>query len=127
MQEALTNVVRHAGTGRCRVAVGYEDEELTVEVLDEGRGATENSSTHGLGRGLRPAPCQCSGALPAAGRGPRQPPASCRGLCCLCRSAAVFSPASAQGSPSMTPRNGPDRAATDRRPRSVPPDLRNSF
>ncbi|MFI7314492.1 phage integrase central domain-containing protein [Streptomyces hygroscopicus] len=50
----------------------------------------------------------------------QQPPARRRGLCCLCRSVAVFSPASAQDSPSMTPRNGPDRAATGRKPRVSP-------
>ncbi|MFG2288268.1 sensor histidine kinase [Streptomyces sp. NPDC048595] len=42
VQEALTNVVRHAGTGRCRVAIDYGDEELSVEVVDHGHGATEN-------------------------------------------------------------------------------------
>ncbi|MFJ1546099.1 histidine kinase [Streptomyces sp. NPDC088246] len=49
VQEALTNVVRHAGTGRCRVAIDYGDEELSVEVVDDGRGATENGSAHGFG------------------------------------------------------------------------------
>jgi signal transduction histidine kinase len=49
VQEALTNVVRHAGTGRCRVLIDYGDEELSVEVVDDGRGATENSSSHGFG------------------------------------------------------------------------------
>ncbi|MEV6125946.1 sensor histidine kinase [Streptomyces violaceusniger] len=49
VQEALTNVVRHAGTGQCRVAIGYEDGELSVEVVDDGRGATENGSAHGFG------------------------------------------------------------------------------
>ncbi|MEU6067466.1 sensor histidine kinase [Streptomyces sp. NPDC047082] len=49
VQEALTNVVRHAGTGRCRVAITYGDEELSVEVVDDGRGATENGSAHGFG------------------------------------------------------------------------------
>ncbi|MFH8902671.1 sensor histidine kinase [Streptomyces coeruleorubidus] len=49
VQEALTNVVRHAGTGRCRVAIDYGDEELTVEVVDDGRGATGNGSAHGFG------------------------------------------------------------------------------
>ncbi|MFD0346267.1 ATP-binding protein [Kitasatospora aburaviensis] len=39
MQEALTNVVRHAAVDHCRVAVGYGDEELSVEVVDDGRGA----------------------------------------------------------------------------------------
>ncbi|MEU6210862.1 ATP-binding protein [Streptomyces sp. NPDC047023] len=49
MQEALTNVVRHAGVGRCRVAIGYGDEELSVEVVDDGCGATANGWTHGFG------------------------------------------------------------------------------
>ncbi|MEU7428375.1 ATP-binding protein [Streptomyces sp. NPDC040750] len=49
VQEALTNVVRHAGTGRCRVAIDYGDEELSVEVIDDGRGANGNGSAHGFG------------------------------------------------------------------------------
>ncbi|MBX7551970.1 sensor histidine kinase [Streptomyces sp. tea 10] len=49
VQEALTNVVRHAGTGACRVAVDYGDEELTVEVVDDGRGATGAGPGHGFG------------------------------------------------------------------------------
>ncbi|MFD7088465.1 sensor histidine kinase [Streptomyces sp. NPDC059883] len=49
VQEALTNVVRHAGTGRCRVLIDYGDEELSVEVVDDGRGATGNASVHGFG------------------------------------------------------------------------------
>ncbi|MFE5806334.1 sensor histidine kinase [Streptomyces sp. NPDC056491] len=49
VQEALTNVVRHAGTGRCRVAIDYGDEELSVEVVDDGRGATGDSSARGFG------------------------------------------------------------------------------
>ncbi|NJP76642.1 sensor histidine kinase [Streptomyces sp. AA8] len=49
VQEALTNVVRHAGTGHCRVTIDYGDEELSVEVVDDGRGATGNGSAHGFG------------------------------------------------------------------------------
>lgn len=49
VQEALTNVVRHAGTGRCRVLIDYGDEELSVEVVDDGHGTTANGSTHGFG------------------------------------------------------------------------------
>ncbi|TDC78277.1 sensor histidine kinase [Streptomyces hainanensis] len=49
VQEALTNVVRHAGTGRCRVLVDYRDEELSVEIVDDGRGTTRNGSSHGFG------------------------------------------------------------------------------
>ncbi|WP_073947534.1 sensor histidine kinase [Streptomyces kebangsaanensis] len=49
VQEALTNVVRHARTGRCRVAIDYGDEELSVEVVDDGCGAAENGLAHGFG------------------------------------------------------------------------------
>ncbi|MFI0372825.1 sensor histidine kinase [Actinomadura sp. 1N219] len=38
VQEAVTNVVRHAGTSECRVTIEYGDEELSVEVDDDGRG-----------------------------------------------------------------------------------------
>ncbi|MFC4534860.1 sensor histidine kinase [Sphaerisporangium dianthi] len=38
IQEALTNVARHAGTGRCRVSIECRDDELALEVLDGGRG-----------------------------------------------------------------------------------------
>jgi len=38
VQEAVTNVVRHAGTRSCRVTVDYRDEELAIEVLDSGNG-----------------------------------------------------------------------------------------
>ncbi|MES9539265.1 histidine kinase [Actinomadura sp. NPDC000600] len=38
VQEAVTNVVRHAGTDRCRVTVGYGDGDLAVEIEDDGRG-----------------------------------------------------------------------------------------
>ncbi|MFA3836345.1 sensor histidine kinase [Streptomyces aureus] len=38
VQEALTNVVRHSGAGRCRVTVGFGEDELSVEIVDEGNG-----------------------------------------------------------------------------------------
>ncbi|WP_405149128.1 histidine kinase [Sphaerisporangium sp. NBC_01403] len=38
VQEALTNVVRHAGASSCLVSVDYRDEELSIEVLDGGPG-----------------------------------------------------------------------------------------
>jgi signal transduction histidine kinase len=40
IQEALTNVIRHAGAHDCRVVLDYRDEELRVEVTDDGRGTT---------------------------------------------------------------------------------------
>ncbi|MCL7380467.1 sensor histidine kinase [Streptomyces sp. 35G-GA-8] len=49
VQEALTNVVRHAGTGHCRVTIEYGDGELSVEIVDDGRGATEDGPAHGFG------------------------------------------------------------------------------
>ncbi|WP_173096913.1 sensor histidine kinase [Actinomadura verrucosospora] len=38
VQEAVTNVVRHAGTERCRVTIDYRGEELAVEIADDGCG-----------------------------------------------------------------------------------------
>jgi signal transduction histidine kinase len=39
VQEALTNVVKHAGSARAQVAIRYRDHEVLVEVTDDGRGA----------------------------------------------------------------------------------------
>jgi signal transduction histidine kinase len=39
VQEALTNVVKHAGSARAQVVVGYRDQDVRVEVTDDGRGA----------------------------------------------------------------------------------------
>jgi signal transduction histidine kinase len=38
IQEALTNVVKHAQTSSCRVLLGYRDEALTIEITDNGAG-----------------------------------------------------------------------------------------
>ncbi|MBE3009219.1 sensor histidine kinase [Microbispora sp. NEAU-D428] len=38
VQEAVTNVVRHAGTTSCQVRIDYRDDEVRIEVLDDGRG-----------------------------------------------------------------------------------------
>ena len=40
VQEALTNVVKHAGPARAQVTIGYHDQDVTVEVTDNGRGGT---------------------------------------------------------------------------------------
>ncbi|MFE2581630.1 sensor histidine kinase [Streptomyces sp. NPDC059378] len=69
VQEALTNVVRHAGTGHCRVAVDYGDEELSVEIVDDGHGVTGNGTAHGFGIiGMRERAALLGGHLSA---GPR--------------------------------------------------------
>ena len=39
VQEALTNVVKHADTPSCRVIVSYGTDELSVEITDEGQGS----------------------------------------------------------------------------------------
>ena len=38
VQEALTNVVKHAQTSSCQVLIGYGDDELIIEVTDNGAG-----------------------------------------------------------------------------------------
>ena len=40
VQEALTNVVKHAGEARAQVTIGYGDQDVTVEVTDDGLGVT---------------------------------------------------------------------------------------
>ncbi|MFF2193642.1 sensor histidine kinase [Streptomyces sp. NPDC058157] len=50
VQEALTNVVRHAGSSaRARVTVDFREEELRVEVADDGRGAAVRRGRTGFG------------------------------------------------------------------------------
>ncbi|MEU6078824.1 sensor histidine kinase [Micromonospora sp. NPDC047074] len=48
VQEALTNVVRHASTDRCRVTVEHGPDEVAVEIVDEGRGARVGGEGHGI-------------------------------------------------------------------------------
>ncbi|WP_405879653.1 sensor histidine kinase [Streptomyces sp. NBC_01136] len=45
IQESVTNVVRHADTPSCRVTVDYRDEEIAVEVADDGRGRGSTTDT----------------------------------------------------------------------------------
>ncbi|MGH2816084.1 MAG: sensor histidine kinase, partial [Actinomycetota bacterium] len=54
VQEALTNVVKHAGPAHAQVVVGYRDQEIRVEVTDDGRGAAAPTSDGrvGVGHGL---------------------------------------------------------------------------
>ncbi|MEV3861374.1 sensor histidine kinase [Streptomyces sp. NPDC050095] len=49
VQESLANVVRHAAVDTCRVLVGYADDELRLEIVDEGRGPDARSSGTGFG------------------------------------------------------------------------------
>lgn len=48
-QEALTNVVKHAGASRAEVRVRFADGRIELDVLDDGRGPADDG---GRGRGL---------------------------------------------------------------------------
>ncbi|MGC0419733.1 sensor histidine kinase [Embleya sp. AB8] len=48
VQEALTNVAKHAGTSTGRVTLDYREDELAIEVLDDGRGCAAPVPGHGL-------------------------------------------------------------------------------
>jgi signal transduction histidine kinase len=60
VQEALTNVVKHARTNSCRVLIGYGQDELILEVTDNGAGLSAMTGTAMPGRSL---------ALAGAGQG----------------------------------------------------------
>jgi signal transduction histidine kinase len=47
VQEALTNVLKHAGAEQARVLLRYGD-ELVVEVTDDGNGPTNGATGSGL-------------------------------------------------------------------------------
>jgi signal transduction histidine kinase len=48
IQEAVTNVIRHAETEQCQVVIDQQDGQLSIEVTDSGRGG----STAGTGYGI---------------------------------------------------------------------------
>jgi signal transduction histidine kinase len=53
VQEALTNVLRHAGAARARVDVRHEDGSIAIEVSDDGRGlAAIADPNNGAGHGI---------------------------------------------------------------------------
>jgi signal transduction histidine kinase len=49
VQEAVTNVIRHAGTSFCQVLIEHREEQLAIEIADSGRG---HGAAAGSGRGL---------------------------------------------------------------------------
>ncbi|MFI6322649.1 sensor histidine kinase [Nonomuraea sp. NPDC050556] len=55
VQEALTNVLRHAGTKRVTVRLRWSDERLEVEVADKGRGGPRKDGFGLVGMGERAA------------------------------------------------------------------------
>ncbi len=52
VQEALTNVVKHAAPAHCRVAVSTAGETVTVEIEDDGERAGHSDAVGGGGQGL---------------------------------------------------------------------------
>jgi len=51
VQEALTNVIKHAGATEARVSVRYRDDGLELEVADDGAGPDpleDRTDSHGL-------------------------------------------------------------------------------
>jgi len=69
VQEALTNVLRHAGPTRALVRVTREDDQVVVEVADRGRGTAQASPDGGRGLpGMRARVESAGGSLAA---GPR--------------------------------------------------------
>jgi signal transduction histidine kinase len=48
IQEAVTNVIKHAATGQCRVTVAYQEDTLTLEVTDNGRGGAASGDASEL-------------------------------------------------------------------------------
>ncbi|MBW3606819.1 MAG: hypothetical protein KY463_00440 [Actinobacteria bacterium] len=67
VQEALTNVLKHAGPARARVAVRFTDRELELAITDDGRGpgGDVNGGGHGL-VGMRERVALYGGSLDAA-------------------------------------------------------------
>lgn len=45
IQEAVTNVIKHAATDRCQVTVEYQENALTIEVTDDGTGAAASGGS----------------------------------------------------------------------------------
>lgn len=45
IQEAVTNVVRHAGTDSCQVSIDRHDNSLSIEILDNGHGHVSTAET----------------------------------------------------------------------------------
>jgi len=84
VQEALTNVLKHADTDRARVRITHAPDHVEIEVSDEGRGPAPTPAGHGHGlAGMRERVALFGGSLevgPATGGGwrlvarlPREP------------------------------------------------------
>jgi signal transduction histidine kinase len=69
VQEALTNVLRHAGSAKVRITVARDADTLALEVLDDGAGTAEAAATEGHGiAGMRERALALGGTFTAAPR-----------------------------------------------------------
>jgi signal transduction histidine kinase len=70
VQEALTNVVKHAGASEVAVTLAREDDTVLISVSDDGVGIDPNRSTEGFGLiGMRERVALVAGTLTiSAGR-----------------------------------------------------------
>ncbi|MET8122521.1 sensor histidine kinase [Micromonospora sp. NPDC005189] len=72
VQEALTNVARHAGPTTAHIDVEYAPAQLTVSVTDDGQASPARPTTPGVGlRGMRERVTGLGGVLHAAARDDR--------------------------------------------------------
>jgi len=70
VQEALTNVAKHALASRVRVAIGNADGALWLEVEDDGRGFDADTKTNGFGlAGMRERVALAGGTLEVSSPG----------------------------------------------------------
>ncbi len=53
VQEALTNVLRHASSTRARVSVSHREDQVVIDVHDDGTGGRVPAGGGGSGNGLR--------------------------------------------------------------------------
>ncbi len=69
VQEALTNALKHAGPASARVTVRYGDDELELDIVDDGSGAVQNGDGGGHGLiGMRERVSMFGGNLDAGAR-----------------------------------------------------------
>ena len=68
VQEALTNVLKHAGPAHARVIVRYESRELELEIADDGQGPREASDAGHALVGMRERVALYDGELDAGAR-----------------------------------------------------------
>ena len=69
VQEALTNIIRHANATRVVVSIDRRPDTLTVTVRDDGHGLSEFTAGNGI-RGMSERAAECGGQLSVTSPGP---------------------------------------------------------